>query len=248
MSAESLAVIVVALAVGSFAKGMTGLGLPPVAIAILMTFFGAEHAIVVATIPVAFSNLQIVWVWRRRLAEVPRLRGPAAAAAAGVAAGTWILVEIDGRTLAVVLAAWIAVFLAAVLFDLKIRPTGRGARLFAPAIAAAAGICQGATGISGPLVATWGYAWGFVKETYVLATSVLFMAISLMHVAAVAAAGLYDGERLAQGLLAVAPVAVFVPLGMRMARRLSPRVFRMVVVAAVGAMEARLVWELATGG
>ena len=64
MTPESLIVIFVALAIGSFAKGMTGLGLPPTSIAILAVFFGVEHAIVVTTIPVAFSNIQIVWIAR----------------------------------------------------------------------------------------------------------------------------------------------------------------------------------------
>ena len=65
MTPESFVIIFGALALGAFAKGMTGLGLPPVSIAILAVFFGVEHAIVVTTIPVAFSNVQIVWMWLR---------------------------------------------------------------------------------------------------------------------------------------------------------------------------------------
>ena len=52
MTPESLVIIFCALSIGAFAKGMTGLGLPPVSIAILAVFFGVEHAIVVTTIPV----------------------------------------------------------------------------------------------------------------------------------------------------------------------------------------------------
>ena len=229
MTPESLVVIFAALSIGAFAKGMTGLGLPPVSIAILAVFFGVEHAIVVTTIPVALSNIQIL------------------AAAVGVGAGTWVLANIDERMLTIVLTIWIAFYLATVVFRLRIKPTGRAAKVFSPVIAGAAGICQGATGMSGPFIATWAHAWGFVKETYVFATSLLFMAISVTHVFGVAVAGLYDQERIMQGLLAAIPVFIFIPLGMRLTKRVSARAFNLIIVALIGVMEIKLVWGLVSG-
>ena len=79
MSPESLFIIFVALAVGSLAKGMVGLGLPT-SIAILAVFFGVEHAIVVSTIPVAFANVQIVWIARKRLRDATDVGAVVAAA------------------------------------------------------------------------------------------------------------------------------------------------------------------------
>lgn len=248
MTPESLAIIFCALAIGSFAKGMTGLGLPPVSIAILAVFFGVEHAIVVTTIPVAFSNLQIVWMLRARIKEIPQVWAPLIAAACGVALGTWVLVSLDERMLTIVLTVWIAFYLLTVLFKLKIEPKGRMANILSPLIAAGAGICQGATGMSGPFIATWAHAWGFVKETYVFATSLLFMSISVTHVVGVGVAGLYDQERIVQGLLAIIPVVIFIPLGMRLTGRVSPRVFSLVIVGLIAAMEVKLVWGLVKGG
>jgi uncharacterized membrane protein YfcA len=245
---ESLIIIFCALAIGSFAKGMTGLGLPPVSIAILAVFFGVEHAIVVTTIPVAFSNLQIVWMWRARIKEVPQVWAPLIAAACGVALGTWVLVSLDERMLTIVIAVWIAFYLLTVIFKLKIEPEGRMANILSPLIAAAAGICQGATGMSGPFIATWAHAWGFVKETYVFATALLFMSISVTHVAGVGVAGLYDQERVIQGLLAILPVVIFIPLGMRLTRRVSPRLFSLIIVGIIAAMEVRLVYGLFNEG
>lgn len=247
MTPESLVVIFAALSIGAFAKGMTGLGLPPVSIAILAVFFGVEHAIVVTTIPVALSNIQIVWMWRARIREMPQVWPPLLAAAVGVGAGTWVLANIDERMLTIVLTIWIAFYLATVVFRLRIQPTGRAAKVFSPVIAGAAGICQGATGMSGPFIATWAHAWGFVKETYVFATSLLFMAISVTHVFGVAVAGLYDQERIMQGLLAAIPVFIFIPLGMRLTKRVSARAFNLIIVALIGVMEIKLVWGLVSG-
>ena len=246
MTSESLIIIFVALAVGSFAKGMTGIGLPPISISILAVFFGVEHAIVVTTIPVAFSNIQIVWVWRKRISDVPQVWSPLIAATVGVGLGTWVLATINEQTLTIVLIIWIAFYLLSVLFNVRIEPTGKVARLISPLIAGAAGICQGASGISGPFIATWAHAWGFVKETYVFATSLLFLSISVTHVLGVGLAGLYTQDRIIQGLLAIIPVVFFIPLGMRLTQRVSPRVFNLMIVGIIAAMEVQLVWGLVT--
>ena len=50
--AYSLSIILIGLAIGSFAKGLTGLGFPLVAIPFMATFLGAEHAIVVALVDI----------------------------------------------------------------------------------------------------------------------------------------------------------------------------------------------------
>ena len=247
MTVESLIIIFAALAFGSFAKGLTGLGLPAVAIAILSAFFGVQHAIVVATIPVAFANLQVVWTWRHRMREMPPVFWSLVSAGACVAVGTWILANIDEHLLTIILAVWIGVFLITAAFNLRIEASGRTVRILTPVIAGAAGICQGATGISGPFIGTWGYALGFVKETYVFAISLLFTSISVMHVVTVGIAGLYDQERIIQGLLAIIPAVLFVPLGMRMATKVSPRVFRLVIVGVIAIMEVKLVWGLLAG-
>ena len=244
MTIESFIIIFVTLAIGAFAKGMTGLGLPPVSIAIMAVFFGVEHAIVVTTIPVAFANLQIAWVWRARISEIPQITFPLIAAAIGVGIGTWLLASLSEWLLTVILTIWIAFYLLTVIFNLKIQPNGRTARLSSPLIAAVAGVFQGATGLCGPLIATWAHAWGFTKETYVFATSLLFASISATHVFGVSIAGLYDQERIIQGLLAIIPVMIFIPIGMRMTQKVSARTFNLIIVGIIVAMEAKLVWSL----
>ena len=247
MTPEALAIIFLALAVGAFAKGITGIGLPPVSIAILAVFFGVEHAIVVTTIPVAFANFQVVWVWRTRWREVPQIWLPLIFASAGVAAGTWVLATLDEKVLTIILTIWIAFYLLTVSLNFKIEPKGRAARIFSPLVAGAAGICQGATGMSGPLIATWVHAWGFVKETYVFATALLFTSISVTHVIGITIVGLYDQERIIQGLLAIIPVVIFTALGMRLTRRISARAFNLIIVGLIATMEVKLVVGLIYG-
>ena len=68
------------------------------------------------------------------------------------------------------------------------------------------------------------------------------------HVFGVGVAGLYDQERIVQGLLAILPVMIFIPLGMRLTKRVSPRMFNLLIVAIIALMELRLVWGLIAGG
>ena len=45
MSLESFVVVFVAIGLGAFSKGATGIGLPLIAIPIIAGFLGVEHAI-----------------------------------------------------------------------------------------------------------------------------------------------------------------------------------------------------------
>jgi uncharacterized membrane protein YfcA len=243
MSFETLAIIVVAIAVGSFAKGLTGLGLPIITIPILSGILGAEHAIVVMTIPTFASNLWIVWSYRKRAHHVPKLGIALAFAAVGTVIGTYILASLDDRALMRLLIVWIALYLLVLLLKPDFRLQGKAAERGSPVLAAFAGVCQGATGIAGPVVATWIHAYRLEKETYVFAVSIMFLVISGVHVSAVSAGGLIDSQRLVEGLMAVIPTLLFVPLGMRMTRYLSPLLFNRLIILCIVAMEARMIWK-----
>ena len=69
----------------------------------------------------------------------------------------------------------------------------------------------------------------------------------MTHVIGVGVAGLYDQERIVQGLLAIIPVMIFIPLGMRMTEKVSARVFNLMIVGTIALMEVQLVWGLIAG-
>ena len=47
-----------------------------------------------------------------------------------------------------------------------------------------------------------------------------------------------------QGLLAIIPVMIFVPIGMRLTKRISAKAFSMVIIGIIALMEVRLIWGL----
>jgi uncharacterized membrane protein YfcA len=58
----TLLVILFALSLGSFVKGVTGTGLPQIAIPVMASLLGVEHAVVVMAIPGVLSNATLFLV------------------------------------------------------------------------------------------------------------------------------------------------------------------------------------------
>ena len=247
MSIDTLAIIFTAISIGAFSKGLIGLGLPMISIPILAGFIGVEHAVVVMTIPVAVSNVVIVWSYRRLAEMVPGLWLALACAAAGAVLGAYGLVALDERVLLWIMTVWLAFYLVHRSVKPDFRLAGRAAHISSPILATAAGIAQGATGMSAPVIATWIHSYRLQAETYVFGVSALFLAISGAHLIAVSGFGLFDQERVLQGLLALIPVVVFVRLGMRMTRLISAKLFDRLILGLIVVMEGKLVWQLIEG-
>jgi len=247
MDYAALAIILAAIAVGSFAKGLTGIGLPLIAIPTVGAFIGIEQAIVTMTLPVFASNVWIVWGYRKLFTRFPGLGVSLAVAAAGTVLGTWILVVLSEQTLITVMACWIGLYLLNLWLNPGWRLQGKAATYGSPVFALLAGISQGATGIAGPPVAIWMHAYRLTGEAFVFGVSVMFLMIAGVHLASVSGAGLMDAQRLVNGAIAVIPTILFVELGMRTTKHVSPKLFNRIILAFVVVMEGRLIWKAVTG-
>jgi uncharacterized membrane protein YfcA len=244
MSYDALAIVLVAIAVGSFFKGATGIGLPIIAIPTLAAFLGVQHAVVVITIPTFISNVWIVWRYRRMAAGIPHLPVSLLAAAAGTVLGAFVLAALTDTALVWLLIGWIAAYLLNLALNPDFRLQGRLAKYLSPVIATIAGLSQGATGISGPVVATWIHSYRLQAQVYVFGVSIMFLVIAFVHLVAVSGIGLMHQDRLWQGLLAIIPSLLFVQIGMWTTPHISPKWFNRMVIAIVIVMEAKLIWDV----
>ena len=243
MHLDTLLIIFVALGAGAFSKGATGMGLPLIAVPIMAGFLGAQQAIIVVTIPNMVSNFWVMWSYRTRFHTVPGLVFATMAGALGVAGGTWFLATADERMLTLVLAVCVGAYLVLLAFRIEIRFSGRLGRVLSPIIAALAGVSQGAAGMSSAVVAAWVRAFGLEKEAYIFAASTMFLGLTTTHFIFVLLAGLFDWQLLGQGILALIPIAVFLPLGMRTTPYISKEWFNRVIVTLIIVMEAKLIWQ-----
>ena len=244
MSFEALAIIFIGIAAGSFFKGALGIGLPIIAIPTLATYLGVEHAVVVIIVPTFLTNIWIVWRYRKMAAGVPHLPKSLIAAGIGTAIGAFILAELTDQALLWLLVIWVAAYLIHLAINPEFRLEGRASRIFSPVIAGAAGLSQGSTGIGGPIVATWMHSYRLESQVYVFAASIMFLVISGTHFFTAAGIGLFDQERLLQGLLAVIPATLFVQIGMWTTPYISKKWFNRLVIAIVCIMEIKLIFQV----
>ena len=97
-----LAVVFICLACGGILKGATGAGAPILAIPAMAAFHDVRFAIVVMTVPNVITNLLQAWQNRHHRLGAGFLLPFLLSAAVGVVLGTWVLVEVDSRTLSLV--------------------------------------------------------------------------------------------------------------------------------------------------
>lgn len=239
----SLTIISFGLALGAFVKGLTGMGLPLVAVPFMAGFLGAEHAIVVMQIPGLVSNTWLVWRHRGEASAAPLRYDMIIPASLMTIAGVWFLDSADDRITILLLAVAVACFLALLLFNPSFGLDGLIGRIVTPAVSIFGGFMQGAAGVSGPLFSTLILSYRLKKEAYVFYNGLVFGLFNLIQIAAMIGFGMFSTQRFVEGCLALIPLFIFQALGMRVMGFVSPKMFTIAVVAVIVLMEIKLVWE-----
>lgn len=242
-----LVIIVVAIALGSFIKGATGTGLPQIAIPVMATFLGVERAVVIMAIPGVVANAWMVWTNREAVRLSRDLPSLLMTGVVGAVAGTVALKTLDGRLLSLILAGIILGYVAVSTFRPGFSFSPAVTRFSSPPVGLVAGGLQGATGISGPLLSTYIHGFGLPPQAYVLSISVLFVAFSIVQTVTLFGIGMYTPERVVESLLAIVPIAILLPLGARVSRRLSAGAFKRVILVLLVATAVKLIYDAMSG-
>ncbi len=243
----SLSIICFGLALGAFVKGLTGMGLPLVAVPFLASFLGAGRAVVVMQIPGLVSNAWLVWRHRGVVREIPLRYDLMLPAVVMTVFGVWFLGTATDNATILLLAAVVAVFLLLLIFNPSFRLDGKIGRIATPIASMAGGFIQGAAGVSGPLFSTLLMSFRLRKEAYVFYNGLLFGLFNLIQIIAMAGFGMWTWQRFFEGCLALIPLFVFQFIGMRLMGSISTRVFNGAVIAIIFVMEIKLLWEGFTG-
>lgn len=244
---SDLVVAVVAVIVGSFVKGVTGSGLPLISIPFMAPFLGVEHAVVIIALPSFLANIRLLWEHRHQAIAARRLQVLVWAGAGGAAFGTWVLSSADDRVLSLVLTGVIVLYAVVFLSRPEVKLPDAAARVLNPPVGLLAGVLQGATGISGPVVVTYLHSLRLEKSTYIFVVSTVYGVFGVVTMVSMVLLDLFTMNRLLQSLLIVVPMAVFLPIGILWSRRLSRRAFELAVLGLLLASAARLTWGALAG-
>lgn len=239
-----IAAVLLAISLGAFLKGMTGIGLPMFAVPALSMITSVEESVVLMIIPVLGSNLWMVATHRRFAALLREHRPFLIAGFLGGIAGTVFLTLVDDRWLKLILAGWLALYLLQYFLGDRLRVLFRARGGTAAVLGLAAGTLQGATGMSVHVVAPYFHEHKIRPEAYALLVSSAFLLFSTAQLSTSISTGLFTQERLVISAVALLPTLFFTRLGISMAGLISPTTFNRILLAAFLAIEAKLLADV----
>jgi uncharacterized protein len=225
-SLTALAAVTFAFALAGVVKGVVGMGLPTVAMGLLVVFMPPAQAAAVLVIPSLVTN-----VWQ--LAAGPhvgsitkRFATMMAGVVVGTFAGAGILtgdtVALANGALGAVLAIYGALSLSAVHFD--VRPQSE--RWLSPIIGLATGVVTGATGIFAVPAVPYFSSLRLEREALIQTLGLSFTVSTIALGLALGARGVFASELALASLFAIVPAVSGMWAGQRLRRRIRPEVFR----------------------
>lgn len=234
LTTQELIVAVVAIAIGSLLKSISGLGLPLVTIPAVSYVADIETAVAITAGPNLVLNGALALRERATWPQTRDLPVLGLTGLVGAVIGTIALVSVPEGVLigllVVVVLAYAVTFFAAPEFTVE----RARARRLAPVVGLAGGAMQGAVGISAPILASWIHAYRLHRNAMVLSVTTLFAMAGAAQLPVLAVNGTMDGLWwLSIG--GVLPALATIPLGARLRGLVSSTTFDRIVVLTVTA-------------
>ncbi len=240
-SVVTIVTIVMAFFAGGFVKGVIGLGMPTVALAVLASFLGLREALPFLIVPIILTNLAQFLQGGDVGPALRRFWLMNACAFATVWAGAAVLFVVNPLYLSGVLGATICVYVAYNLIarELSIRPAVE--RWLAAPVGLLAGLMMGMTGsMVFPLI-PYLNSLGMDRDALVRALALAFLTSAVALGLALAGHGAIDARALSLSSLALVPVFAGMYAGRRTRGRLSDRGFRTTFYLGLLVLGANLV-------
>lgn len=238
----ALAVIALALLLGGIVKGATGAGTPVAAVPVIAAFFDVRLAVIVMAAPNLLANVRQVQIyWAHRLGQGFSLKF-GLSGAVGAVLGTLLLANLPGEALSIMLAVVVIAYIGLRLLRPDWQLSETTARRLVVPMGTAGGVMQGATGISAPVSVSFLNAMRLERSVFIPTVSIFFAAMAIFQVPALVVTGLLTRDLAILSAFAVIPMLAGLPLGDRLARRLSAAAFDRVLLVLLGVMAVRLLW------
>jgi uncharacterized membrane protein YfcA len=207
-------------------KGVTGMGLPTVAMGVLGAAMSPLTAAAILIIPSMTTNVWQMLAGRDTLGLMRRLWPMMLCIVMGTVLGTRLLVEVDpvwsGRALGLALIAYaaFALLVPALSVPHRLEPW------LSPLIGLITGVLTGATGVFTIPAVPYVQSLGLAKDELVQALGLSFTVATIALAAGLLAHGAFALDQLGLSLFAVIPALAGMGLGSMVRSRISARTFR----------------------
>lgn len=214
-------------------KGVIGLGLPTVSLALLSVAFGLPQAMALLLVPSLATNLWQAFVGGHAMAIVKRLWPFLAMATATVWIGIGALSRVDLSLLTGLLGLLLVTYAAVSLGGVRLTVSGRREAWVGPLLGGANGILTGMTGSFVVPGVMFLQAIGLPRDQLIQAMGMLFSVSTLALGVALGGTGFLSVELGATSAVALLPALAGMALGQRLRARLSEARFRRVFFVAL---------------
>ncbi|WP_299131990.1 sulfite exporter TauE/SafE family protein [uncultured Amaricoccus sp.] len=226
--------------VAGLVKGVTGMGLPTVAMGVLGALVSPLAAAGLLIVPSFVTNL---WQLAAGPALGPLLRRlwpMMAAICAGTGLGAALLASGKTEATTTTLGAALAAYAGFTLLGRQPRVPARAEPWLSPLIGATTGLVTGATGVFVVPAVPYLQALGLGRDDLVQALGLSFTVSTLALAAGLGARGALSGEGIGLSALALIPALAGMWVGQSLRDRISPAAFRRVFLLGLLALGAEM--------
>jgi uncharacterized membrane protein YfcA len=229
----TVAGVTLAFLAGGIVKGVISLGLPLIAVPLLMFVVDVKVAIALLMIPLVLSNLLQAVEGGGTIALMRRFWPLLVALAVGTLIGTALFAALDNRTLQLTIGPLAVLFAAASYLYPNMAVPMHSERWLAPVIGLTSGVMGGMTTFFGPALTAYVIGLHLGRDTFVKAIAIIYVFASLFLMLGGIAHGYAGPMLLLLSSVCMIPVYVGMRIGVRIRHRTDPEKFRLLVLGAV---------------
>lgn len=224
-------------------KGLIGLGLPTVSVAVLTATVGLPMALPLMIVPSVITNIWQALVGRALVSLLRRFWSLLVASAIGVFVAYSLLFVTHLKAMTALLGIVLCVYSGAALLSLSLAPRVRREHLASPIVGLLTGLLAGATGSMVMPVVAYLQALGLSKDEFVQMMGISFTVATTAIGLAVAEHGHYERDVFLASVACLVPALLGMQLGQVLRRKISEKLFRRCVDVGLIAIGLHLIWK-----
>ncbi|QKV52738.1 sulfite exporter TauE/SafE family protein [Comamonas antarctica] len=221
-------------------KGVVGLGLPTIAMALLALMMAPAHAAALLIVPSLVTNIWQLSPWAGLNSLLRRLAPMQLGICAGTLAGAWLLGAPAGAWASVCLGVALVAYAAWGLAGARLAVSPASERWLGPLIGASTGLVTAATGVFVLPAVPYLQALGLQRDALVQAMGLSFTVSTLALAAGLYANAQFSGASLGASALLLLPALAGMAAGQYLRRKLSPVLFRQVFLISLALLGSHM--------
>ncbi|WP_175841395.1 sulfite exporter TauE/SafE family protein [Burkholderia arboris] len=238
-----LAGIAVALLLGGMAKGITGIGVPLIAMPILSQFLPIRHAVLLLSMPIILGNISQALEGGQVLATARKIAAPIAGTVIGNVVGVAILLSLNPGHAQAASGALLIVAAALMLAAPKLNLPPAWQKPVGFALGFGAALMESIASVPGPLLATYLISSGATGRVFTKQIAIILVVSIVTLITTFSGAAHASGADLAISAAASLPAIAGMWLVRPLRDRMSPKIFRMVVLLFVLVAASQMIWK-----